>query len=182
MAGPICFVSSSPSKPYRTFGQPPPVATTVTVERSPKNRDVRPKPSHFPAPIPATSDQTTHWALRPTSPGVLSRQPQAKPPSDGGAPRPANLSPPSLPQITTLGGGSTAWNPAGLPTFGLFLDPFRPDLDFASGIRIDPCIVGNLVVKFCGHRRWSDRRSVGSTRRRLGWRVGARPAPSDGVV
>jgi len=53
----------------------------------------------------------------------------------------ANLSPLTLPQTTTCGGGSKPGNPMGLPVFGVLFDLFRPDLGLAPGIKIDPGIV-----------------------------------------
>jgi hypothetical protein len=72
--------------------------------------------------------------------------------------------------------------PAGLPALEVILDLFRSLFDLVSVMKVDLHVLMVLLVKFCDHRRWSVRRSVGSTRRRLGWRVRARPAFSGEVV
>ena len=48
-------------------------------------------------------------------------------------------------------------SPASQEVFPDFRANFRPnysDLDFMAGIKVVPYIVVNLVLNFCGHRRW----------------------------
>ena len=118
------------------------------------------------------------------SPTPISFSGHPRPPDllDHEAPTTANSTPPRSPQNNTGGRRSEDIDFSGHHVhFGNF-ETFRSVLVLVTVMNVGPCVVIKLPVKYCSHRRWLDRRSVGSTRRRLRRRVRARPATSDGVV
>ena len=83
-----------------------------------------------------------------------------------------NPTPPTLGKTTTGRRRIGELFRRGLPAFEVFLDLFRPFLDFVPVKKVDLRIVFVLVLKFRDHRRWSESGCVLCTRRRLGMTLG----------
>ena len=98
------------------------------------------------------------------------------------APILAKLSAPASPQTTVGRRRFEGKNPARAAALEVISDPLRSYSDLVIVMEIVSSRVKMLAIKYCGHQRWSDRRSVGSTRRPKRRRVRARPATSGNVV